>query len=72
MQFNSLSFAVFLAGALLLYYLPSSWRVRKFNLLCASYLFYMAWNPPFVAITISSRRRPSARATSRSLSPERP
>jgi D-alanyl-lipoteichoic acid acyltransferase DltB (MBOAT superfamily) len=49
-QFNSLSFAVFLAGALLLYHLPRSWRVRKLNLLCASYVFYMAWNPPFVAL----------------------
>jgi alginate O-acetyltransferase complex protein AlgI len=45
-----LSFAVFLAGVLLLYYLPRSWRVRKLNLLCASYVFYMAWNPPFVAL----------------------
>ena len=26
------------------------WRVKKWNLLIASYLFYMAWNPPFVAL----------------------
>jgi len=48
--FNSLSFAVFLAAVLLLHGLPFSWRVRKLNLLLASYVFYMAWNPPFVVL----------------------
>ena len=35
---------------LLLHRLPISWRLRKLNLLVASYLFYMAWNPPFVVL----------------------
>ncbi len=50
MVFNSLSFAVFLAVVLLLYQLPFRWRTHKLILLGASYLFYMAWNPPFVAL----------------------
>ncbi|MBW2280731.1 MAG: MBOAT family protein [Deltaproteobacteria bacterium] len=50
MLFNSLSFAIFLAGVLVLHRLPLSWRVRKLNLLLASYVFYMAWNPPFVVL----------------------
>jgi alginate O-acetyltransferase complex protein AlgI len=33
-----------------LYALPFPWRVKKSNLLVASYLFYAAWNPPFVAL----------------------
>ena len=35
---------------LLLHRLPISWRLRKLNLLVASYLFYMAWSPPFVVL----------------------
>ena len=50
MVFNSLSFAVFLAVVLLLYQLPFRWRIHKLILLVASYVFYMAWNPPFVAL----------------------
>ena len=30
--------------------MPFSWRTKKFNLLIASYLFYAAWNPPFVIL----------------------
>jgi alginate O-acetyltransferase complex protein AlgI len=48
--FNSLTFAVFFAAVLLLHNLPLSWTVRKLNLLIASYLFYAAWNPPFVIL----------------------
>jgi alginate O-acetyltransferase complex protein AlgI len=29
---------------------PLSWQVKKVNLLVASYLFYAAWNPPFVIL----------------------
>ena len=29
---------------------PLPWRVKKLNLLLASYLFYAAWNPPFVVL----------------------
>lgn len=50
MLFNSFTFVVFLAIVLFLHYLPISWRWRKANLLLASYIFYAAWNPPFVAL----------------------
>ncbi|HEX9658992.1 MAG TPA: MBOAT family O-acyltransferase [Rhodothermales bacterium] len=35
---------------LFLHNLPIGWRAKKVNLLIASYLFYAAWNPPFVAL----------------------
>lgn len=54
MVFNSLTFLVFFAGVCILHYLPFSWTVKKFNLLLASYLFYAAWNPPFVLLLIIS------------------
>ncbi len=50
MIFNSLTFIAFFAVVLLLHNLPFPWRVKKFNLLVASYIFYGAWNPPFVAL----------------------
>ncbi len=50
MLFNSLSFIGFFAVVLALHSLPFSWRVKKANLLVASYLFYAAWNPPFVLL----------------------
>ena len=50
MVFNSLTFVVFFAIVLMLHALPLSWTVRKINLLLASYLFYAAWNPPFVIL----------------------
>jgi alginate O-acetyltransferase complex protein AlgI len=49
--FNSLTFLVFFAIVLALHYAPFfPWRVKKFNLLIASYIFYGAWNPPFVIL----------------------
>jgi alginate O-acetyltransferase complex protein AlgI len=48
--FNTLTFAAFFACVLLLHSLPFPWRVRKINLLIASYIFYIAWNPPFVLL----------------------
>jgi alginate O-acetyltransferase complex protein AlgI len=48
--FNSLTFVVFLALVLALHRLPLPWPVKKFNLLLASYVFYAAWNPPFVIL----------------------
>jgi alginate O-acetyltransferase complex protein AlgI len=48
--FNSLTFAVFFAIVLLLHRLPFPWTVKKANLLIASYVFYAAWNPPFVIL----------------------
>ncbi|WP_426106880.1 MBOAT family O-acyltransferase [Massilia sp. TSP1-1-2] len=50
MVFNSLTFVVFLAIVLALHALPLGWTTRKINLLIASYLFYAAWNPPFVVL----------------------
>ncbi len=50
MLFNSLVFFVFLALCLALYVLPLPWRLKKLQLLVFSYLFYAAWNPPFVAL----------------------
>jgi len=50
MLFNSLTFILFFAIVLALHNLPLSWRVKKINLLLASYLFYAAWNPPFVLL----------------------
>jgi alginate O-acetyltransferase complex protein AlgI len=50
MVFNSLTFLVFFACVLGLHSLPLPWKTRKINLLLASYLFYSAWNPPFVIL----------------------
>lgn len=50
MVFNSLTFVVFFAIVLLVHNLPLAWTTRKVNLLIASYLFYAAWNPPFVIL----------------------
>lgn len=54
MVFNSLTFVVFFAVVLLLHNLPLSWSIKKFNLLVASYLFYAAWNPPFILLLWAS------------------
>jgi alginate O-acetyltransferase complex protein AlgI len=50
MQFNELVFLAFFGAVLLLHNLPLAWSVRKFNLLWLSYIFYAAWNPPFVIL----------------------
>lgn len=50
MVFNSFTFIVFLAIVLTLHTLPFPWRWKKLHLLLASYVFYAAWNPPFVAL----------------------
>ena len=50
MVFNSYTFIVFFIVILLLHNLPLSWNVKKINLLLASYLFYAAWNPPFILL----------------------
>ena len=48
--FNSLTFLVFFAIVLALHRLPLPWTAKKFNLLIASYVFYAAWNPPFILL----------------------
>lgn len=50
MLFNSYTFIVFFLVVLAGYYLARSWTVRKGILLAASYVFYAAWNPPFVVL----------------------
>lgn len=51
MVFNSFTFVIFFAVVLILHSVPVfSWRMKKFNLLLASYIFYAAWNPPFVLL----------------------
>lgn len=50
MVFNSLTFVVFFLVVLGLHSLPLNWTTRKCNLLVASYIFYAAWNPPFVIL----------------------
>ena len=54
MVFNSLTFIVFFAVLLLLHRLPLSWTTKKVNLLIASYVFYAAWNPPFIILLWAS------------------
>jgi len=48
--FNSLIFLIFFAVVLGLHNLPLAWRAKKLNLLLASYVFYAAWNPPFILL----------------------
>jgi len=50
MVFNSYTFIVFFIIMLVLHNLPFSWKTKKINLLLASYLFYAAWNPPFILL----------------------
>ena len=50
MVFNSYTFMVFFAVMLFLHNLPLLWKVKKINLLLASYVFYAAWNPPFILL----------------------
>ncbi|MEO8473740.1 MAG: MBOAT family protein [Chryseolinea sp.] len=50
MVFNSLVFIVFFAVVVILHYCPFPWKIKKINLLVASYIFYAAWNPPFIIL----------------------
>jgi alginate O-acetyltransferase complex protein AlgI len=50
MVFNSYTFIAFFIVILVLHNLPLAWKVKKVNLLLASYLFYAAWNPPFILL----------------------
>jgi alginate O-acetyltransferase complex protein AlgI len=51
MLFNSYTFILFFLVILVLHNLaPLSWKAKKVNLLLASYLFYAAWNPPFIVL----------------------
>jgi alginate O-acetyltransferase complex protein AlgI len=50
MVFNSYTFIAFFIIILILHNLPFSWKTKKINLLLASYIFYAAWNPPFILL----------------------
>src|SRR5258707_884181 len=50
MVFNSLTFVVFFACVLVLHSLPFASATKKINLSMPSFLFYAAWNPPFVIL----------------------
>jgi len=50
MTFDSTTFLIFFVVVLAVHRLPIPWSWRKLNLLLASYLFYAAWNPPFVLL----------------------
>lgn len=50
MVFNSYTFVAFFILILFLHNLPISWKTKKVNLLMASYIFYAAWNPPFILL----------------------
>src|SRR5580765_6401525 len=50
MVFNSYTFIVFFLIILVLHNLPFSWKTKKINLLIARYIFYAAWNPPFILL----------------------
>jgi alginate O-acetyltransferase complex protein AlgI len=52
MVFNSLTFLLFFSLVLLVHHLPLRWSIKKLNLLLASYVFYAAWNPPFVLLLV--------------------
>tara|TARA_B100000676_G_scaffold29090_1_gene27108 strand:+ start:4588 stop:6009 length:1422 start_codon:yes stop_codon:yes gene_type:complete len=50
MLFNSLAFVVFFILVIAIHNLPLQWKIKKVHLLLASYVFYAAWNPPFVIL----------------------
>jgi D-alanyl-lipoteichoic acid acyltransferase DltB (MBOAT superfamily) len=50
MLFNSYSFVVFFIIMLALHSMNFPWKVKKVNLLIGSYIFYAAWNPPFILL----------------------
>ncbi len=50
MVFNSYTFIVFFIIILILHNLPLPWKTKKINLLLGSYVFYAAWNPPFILL----------------------
>jgi D-alanyl-lipoteichoic acid acyltransferase DltB (MBOAT superfamily) len=50
MLFNSYTFLIFFCVVLSVYYSISSWQGQKLFLLISSYIFYAAWNPPFIIL----------------------
>jgi alginate O-acetyltransferase complex protein AlgI len=54
MQFDTFTFIVFFSLVLAIYNALRGWSARKNFLLLASYVFYAAWNPPFLLLLIGS------------------
>ncbi|MCC6573903.1 MAG: MBOAT family protein [Planctomycetes bacterium] len=54
MLFTSPVFLIFFLVVFGLVALPSPWKLRKFVLMAASFLFYSAWNPPFTLLLVLS------------------
>ena len=54
MLFNSITFLLFMLIVLSIHYSLRNWNQQKLHLLVASYVFYAAWNPPFVLLLIFS------------------
>jgi len=51
MLFNSYTFIAFFVIIMILHHLPFfKWTTKKVILLLASYVFYAAWNPPFILL----------------------
>lgn len=50
MLFNSFTFAIFFLIVYALFWAIRGWDARKRLLLVASYIFYGAWSPPYVAL----------------------
>jgi D-alanyl-lipoteichoic acid acyltransferase DltB (MBOAT superfamily) len=50
MLFNSYTFILFFIAVFTTYQLPINWSKKKYILLFSSYIFYSAWNPPFVLL----------------------
>jgi alginate O-acetyltransferase complex protein AlgI len=54
MLFNSLTFLIFFIVVFTLHRVMPGWSAKKLLLLIASYVFYAAWNPPYVVILLFS------------------
>jgi D-alanyl-lipoteichoic acid acyltransferase DltB (MBOAT superfamily) len=54
MLFNSITFFMFFVAVCALHFCSKTAKAQKIILLCASYLFYAAWNPPFVLLLLIS------------------
>lgn len=54
MLFNSLSFLVFFVTVYAIFWVLPTWPQKKWALLIASYLFYSAWNPPYIVLLLLS------------------
>jgi alginate O-acetyltransferase complex protein AlgI len=52
--FNSFVFLIFFALVAAFHQSRASWRAKKLALLVASYVFYGAWNPPFLLLLWAS------------------